>query len=127
MQTRQNGLREFVEQFSVGKTAANHVNWRVTTGFVFLIWGDLSWQLYLPFVISLRHRLLNWQPIALKRTIDDLVRNYRAFCACVSDRGPNVVSEGATWCAATRKLVTPTTYGSEYKVTLFIRMTPDSC
>jgi hypothetical protein len=83
MQTRQNRLREFVEQFSVGETAANHVNWRVTTGFVFLIWGDLSWQLYLPFVISLRHCLLNWQPTALKRTIDDLVRNYRAFCACI--------------------------------------------
>jgi hypothetical protein len=81
--TDKNGLRELVEQSSVGETAANHVNWRLTIGFVFLIWGDLSWQLYLPFVISLRHRLLNWQPIALKRTIDDLARNYRAFCACI--------------------------------------------
>jgi hypothetical protein len=81
--TDKNGLRELVEQSSIGETAANYVNWRLTIGFVFLIWGDLSWQLYLPFVISLRHRLLNWQPVALKRTIDDLARNYRAFCACI--------------------------------------------
>jgi hypothetical protein len=68
----------------VGETAANHINWRlITIVFDFSIWRDLSWQLYLPFVISLRHPLLNWQPIAFKRTIDDLARNYRAFCACI--------------------------------------------
>ena len=68
----------------VGETAATHINWGlITIVFNFSIWRDLSWQLYLPFVISLRHRFLNWQPIALKRTIDDLPRNYRAFCACI--------------------------------------------
>ena len=29
---------------------------------------------------------------------------------------------GAAWCAATTKLATPTKYGSEYNVMLFIRM-----
>jgi hypothetical protein len=33
------------------------------------------------------------------------------------------LGDGATWCAATRKLATATTYGSGYKVTLFIGMT----
>jgi hypothetical protein len=38
-------------------------------------------------------------------------------------RKPIASSDGATWCAAIRKPATPTTHGSEYKVTLFARMT----
>jgi hypothetical protein len=68
----------------VGETAANHINWRlITIVFDFRFSAICHWQRYLPFVISLRHRLLNWQPIALKRTIDDLTRNYHAFYACM--------------------------------------------
>lgn len=72
------------QRAGVGETAANHIDWKlITIVFDCSIWRDLSWQLYLPFVISPRHRLHNLQPIALKRTIDDLARNYRVFCAYI--------------------------------------------